>query len=118
MHISDDDQINLEKLQDIIRRNLAAHYSIEELASIALMSRSNLIKKYKFYFGISLYAQLQQLRLSLAKELLENTSQSIKLIAKKCGYRHACNFSNAFRELEGVTAKAWRDSRRSADNKF
>ncbi|RYY49945.1 MAG: AraC family transcriptional regulator [Chitinophagaceae bacterium] len=110
MHLTRTDKERLESIRCLITENVAVHFRIEELAAKAFMSRSNLVKKYKAYFHISLYAYLLQLRLDSAKALLGETDDPIRTVARRCGFKHPCNFTIAFREMFGVTPRQYRKS--------
>ena len=95
----------------LIEKDISIHHSTDTLAEIALMSRSKLIQLFRFHFGVALFEYLQVCRLAEAKKMLEDESVSIKVIARKCGYRHACNFSTAFKKRYGMKPKEMRNSR-------
>ena len=108
MRLSVEEKKQLDNVKAIIEADIQKHYTIDDLAAIALMSRSKLIRVYRMHFGMALFEHLQGKRLSLAKTLLDNSSLSIKQIAQKCGYHHACNFSTAFKHNYGVSPSAYR----------
>ena len=108
MHLNAADKENLANIKATIKADIRLHYRIEDLASMAFMSRSNLTKKYKAFYGISIYAELLQTRLALARQELETTETPIKVIAKKCGFKYACNFSIAFKARYGVRPREYR----------
>ncbi len=109
MQLSEEDVANLIKVKELIEKNFQTHYSTEYLAAVACMSRSKLTKTYRAYFGMALFEHLQRYRQIEGKKLLEQTSLSIKVIARRCGYDHSCNFSTAFKKRYGVSPVEYRE---------
>jgi len=105
---SESEKTGLATVKQLIEKDYRNHYSIDYLAGVALMSRSKLIKLFKLYYGMGLFEHLLNFRMALGKKLLEDSSFSIKMIAYKCGYRHPCNFSTAFKGRYGVSPEGYR----------
>ena len=64
------------------------------------------IFKQKTGFGFNEY--LNQLRISQAMKLLENTNESIINIANKCGYSDSSYFTTVFKKISGISPKNYR----------
>jgi AraC family transcriptional regulator len=60
--------------------------------------------------GISPYQYLLQQRVERAKQLLKQTNQPIVEIALDCGFSSHSHLSKQFRQLAGMTPKAFRVS--------
>ena len=91
----------------------AVHESIssvtpESLAEVVCMSYSNFRKIFKEYTGFAPAQYIQQVRINMAKELLTNTSRSIKEIAFELGYENKDYFFTAFRKISGMTPTEYR----------
>ena len=80
--------------------------SLDELADMAAMSRSYLLRNFTKQYGISPYRYLQSIRIEKAKQLLEEQVPLIE-IADMCGFSDQSHFSNYFKEFIGVTPKQY-----------
>ena len=58
--------------------------------------------------GMSPRDMMLRLRLQHAKNLLLESSLTIKEIAERCGYVRQHEFARSFRQQTGVTPRAWR----------
>lgn len=76
--------------------------SVEEMAKIALMSKSKLKKIFKIAFGMGLYHYYQKNRMRIAKELIQSQERTISEIGYSLGYSNLSNFSIAFKKEYGV----------------
>ena len=80
----------------------------ERLAEITCMSYSKFRKIFKEYTGFAPSQYIQEVRINMAKELLTNTSKSIKEIAFELGYENKDYFFTAFRKVSGMTPAGYR----------
>ena len=80
----------------------------ERLAEITCMSYSKFRKNFKEYTGFAPSQYIQEVRINMAKELLTNTSKSIKEIAFELGYENKDYFFTAFRKVSGMTPAGYR----------
>jgi len=97
--VSEQDRRSLEKVRDLLSRNLKASYSIEELAVIAGMNRTKLQHEFKNLFSKTIYTFLLDLKMTEAKTMLTKENKlSLKEIAASLGYKHANHFSAAFKK--------------------
>lgn len=108
--ISEHEKEGLEKARELVEKKFHTHYTIDYLAEVALMSRSKLIRLYRSYYGMALFEHLHACRMAHGKKMLEDSAYSIKMIAYKCGYKHSCNFSTAFKKKYGLSPLAYRTS--------
>ncbi|MBC7934559.1 MAG: helix-turn-helix transcriptional regulator [Rhizobacter sp.] len=108
MQLTEHEKLHLGKVRLVIETEYKKHYTIDDLATVALMSRSKLVKSYRQLFGMGLFEHLQTFRLELGKTLLDNSQLSIKAIAYRCGYHHPCNFTTAFKNKYGLKPMEYR----------
>ena len=87
----------------------------ESLAEIICMSYSKFRKIFKEYTGFAPSQYIQEVRVNMAKELLTNTSKSIKEIAFELGYENKDYFFTAFRKVSGMTPAGYRKLTRGED---
>lgn len=83
---------------------------VEELASIASVSRSYLNRLFQAEFGIGAAAALEGLRCSRAETLLTRTDMTISSIARQCGFADLYHFSHRFARRYGVPPSVYREA--------
>jgi transcriptional regulator GlxA family with amidase domain len=82
----------LHTVQDKLQANLAKHWTILELAKIAHCSPRHLARLLKSNTQISCQGFFQNLRMSLAKQLLTESSLSMEQVAVKVGFNDVPQF--------------------------
>lgn len=98
-------QMNQAKIA--VHENISA-ITPEELAKITCMSYSKFRKIFKEYTGFAPSQYIQEVRITMAKELLTNTSKSIKEIAIELGYDNKDYFFTVFKKVTGSTPITYR----------
>lgn len=93
---------------DYIKRNLHQKLSIDSIAKLAYVSKSNFFKMFKDELGTSPNDFILQERISKAKELLASQT-SIKETAFQTGFSDTNYFTRVFKQLEGITPKSYQD---------
>lgn len=68
------------------------------------MSPSTLREKFRLAYGQSVFDYLRECRLALAHSQLRE-GLSVQQVAAQVGYRHATNFSTAFRQRYGIAPR-------------
>ncbi|NEQ95940.1 MAG: helix-turn-helix transcriptional regulator [Cyanothece sp. SIO2G6] len=81
---------------------------LADLAQLLKMSQFHFSRLFKQSIGLSPYQYLLQQRVERAKQLLQQTDQSIVDIALTCGFNSHSHLSKQFRKVTGVTPKAYR----------
>ncbi len=89
--------------------NVQHHYSLEQLAELAHMSRRSLSRHFLQETGISVGVWLQQMRIHLALEKLVS-GQSVTQIAWDLGYQSLSAFITQFRHHIGVSPGNWQSA--------
>jgi AraC-like DNA-binding protein/mannose-6-phosphate isomerase-like protein (cupin superfamily) len=89
--------------------------SPEDVASRLCMSYSTFRKTFKEYTGFSPARYISEIRMSKAKEILTNTSVSIKEVAYRLGYNNHDYFFTAFRNRTGKTPAEYRAMTQGSD---
>lgn len=85
--------------------------TIEDLASIAHMSRSSYLKKFKEICKRSPSEYLMKIRLESATAMLSNTDLSISEISHKTGFYDASHFTRAFEKAYSLSPLAYRNKK-------
>lgn len=99
--------------EQINNAKIAVHENIdsitpEELAEGLCMSYSRFRKIFKEYTGFAPAQYIQEVRINMAKEMLTNTSKSIKEIALELGYENKDYFFTVFKKVAGMTPANYR----------
>jgi AraC family transcriptional regulator len=100
-------QSQLERVIDYVKANLSQDLSILDLATLTGMSESHFSRSFKQSVGITPYQYLMQQRVELAKQLLEKRSIAISTIALDCGFANQTHLTKVFRQMTGMTPKAY-----------
>lgn len=97
------------RAQRWMQRNLHRDdFSIETLAEAVGASRRNLIRKFRAAHGITPIEYAQQLRVELAKNLLETTALDLPAILERIGYQDGASFRRLFRAKTQLSPREYR----------
>ncbi len=111
--------IKFEQAIDYIEKNYTRYdFSLEELADVMRVSKTQMSKLFKMKAGCNYIDYLTKLRMEKAKDLLEQTDMSVKDIMNSVGYIDKTNFSKKFKTFYGVNASVWREQKRNQKNKM
>jgi len=91
-----------------IHENPEKNWSVEELASVANMSRSLFSEKFKFTINETPMNYVRQCRIQRSKILLVESNISIEQVAQECGYASQSSFIKSFTLLTGTSPGEWR----------
>ena len=94
-----------------IENQLDRSFSVEELASALSISREHFTRIFSREMGLSPHQYIVQQKIRLACHLLRTTSLTCKEVAERVGDTSPAHFSKQFRQLAGVTPKAFRDQK-------
>lgn len=103
-------QRQLLQVLEYINEHLNQDIKLADLAQLLDISQFHFSRLFKQSIGITPYQYLLQQRIELAKQLLKQTDQSIIDIASLCGFNSHSHLSKQFRQLTGITPKAYRAS--------
>ena len=93
----------LEMVRAHLHHHVAEPVSLAELAAIAALSPSYLVRAFKAHVGVPPHRYLVGLRVELARELLLTSSLSITQIAHRVGFASPSHFITRFQAAWGTT---------------
>jgi len=82
--------------------------SLAELAALAGLSQSQLLRAFKATLGMPPHRWLLAQRVRRAKALMLGTGMSIGEVALECGFADQSHMTRVFSRIYGVTPGAWR----------
>ncbi|RRQ46790.1 AraC family transcriptional regulator [Chryseobacterium sp. SC28] len=95
---------------DYIKKNLHQKLSIDAMAKMACVSKSNFFKMFKEELGISPNEFIIRERIKKAKELL-NQHSSVSEVAYNTGFSDTNYFIRVFKHIQGETPKAFQNKK-------
>ena len=95
---------------DYIKKNLHQKLSIDVIAKMAYVSKSNFFKMFKEELGISPNEFIIQERIKKAKEMLMHNN-SVNEVAFSTGFSDTNYFIRVFKQMEGVTPKIFQNKK-------
>lgn len=101
-------QRQLMQILDYVDAHLDQEIKLTNLAQLLDMSQFHFSRLFKQSLGQSPYQYLLQQRVERAKQLLKQTDQAIVDIAFECGFNSHSHLSKQFRQMTGITPKAYR----------
>ena len=105
------DPRRLSRVLDYVDQNLTREITVDQLASVASLSRFHFSRMFKATTGYPPSRFIGGRRLELAKSLLVE-GVSIAQVAQTCRFSSDSNFARAFRRATGLTPTQYRDRRR------
>lgn len=100
--------VDMRKVTQYIQQNYAVPISLEDLAKIAIVSKSKLILAFKDAYNTTPIKFINQVRLEKAKSLLLNSASSIGEISEMVGFQRLHYFSRYFKSHEALSPVEYR----------
>jgi transcriptional regulator GlxA family with amidase domain len=98
----------LRDLQSWIADNLDSDLRVETLADRAAMSPRNFARFFRREIGMTPASYVEELRVERARQLLEESSDTIELISGRCGFGTPETMRRAFGRRVGVAPAEYR----------
>jgi AraC family transcriptional regulator len=98
----------LRRVTDFIELHLGTESSLCRLAELVDLSPHHFAYAFKQSVGLPPHQYLLERRIARAKELLKNDSLSLAEIGQAIGYSSQAHFATMFREMIGMTPRAYR----------
>ena len=103
----------LLQVLDYMRANLTDSLPLTHLAAISGTSPSRFARAFREATGEPPHHHLIRLRIEQARHLLEHTTLPIIEVGSRCGYDRPNHFATIFRQIMGMSPRAYRQARRT-----
>lgn len=107
LYLSPEDVKRIELVKAILDREFYRHLSCTDLAEEVGTNANKLKLTFKAITTQNIYEYLTTVRVTKARDLLENTALSIDVIARRVGLDKS-NLNRQFRKIMGVTPVTWK----------
>jgi AraC family transcriptional regulator len=97
-----------KKITDFIEEHLNQDIALQELASMAELSRYHFARAFKQSFGVPPHRYHMGRRMERAKTLLEERTRSVTEVGLMLGFAETSSFTTSFRRTVGVTPSDFR----------
>ncbi len=97
-----------DKIIEYLNANYSKRFSISELGAVFGYHPNYLNQMFIKHVGKSIYAYLQDLRVTQAIYFLENSDMTVENIGVACGFSDRSHFSRYFKQKTGRTPKDFR----------
>ncbi len=104
----------LARALDYIRENIDAPLRLDELATMAGLSRYQLDQRLRGLFGVTGGQYVVRARIDHACTLLRAGEDAISSVALACGYGDQASFTRQFRKSVGLTPSDYQKRHRPA----
>ncbi|WP_212535727.1 GlxA family transcriptional regulator [Thetidibacter halocola] len=105
----------IRKVQSRIWEDPGGDLSLESLATVAGMSKRSLGRRFAAVTGTTLSQYIEDVRLNIARRLLEVSTQRMEMIAFKAGFGTTTSMRRAFARRLGVSPNQYRKNFGSAE---
>ncbi|WP_343983990.1 AraC family transcriptional regulator [Kribbella koreensis] len=85
-------------------------WQLEELAQASAMSRTTFAERFRSVAGVPPLTYLTNWRMRLAERALRDEDTPLSTLARSLGYTSDSAFSNAFKRVNGMAPKRYRDA--------
>ncbi len=100
----------LNEVLDYTFQHFKQEITIEQIAKIAFLSRSQFSSFFKLHTGKTYIKFVNELRIENACILLKNNTYTIEQICYEVGFKNVSNFTRHFKKNKGVTPSQYRKS--------
>ncbi|MGF1457894.1 MAG: response regulator [Leptolyngbyaceae cyanobacterium] len=104
------DCAKLAKVFEFIEQHYCEPINLSDVANAIGYSPAYLTNLVQAETGLTIKRWITERRMFRARQLLQTTSDSVKLVAELSGYTDASYFTRQFRKFHGVSPQAWRNS--------
>lgn len=98
----------IKKAQAVLNNAVEKSFDLNNLCQELHISKPNLIKQFKRYYGCTPYDYLLSLKMHAAQNYLAMTDLSVSQIAERLKFNDAYYFSNIFKKKNGISPLKYR----------
>ena len=95
----------VSEAREILRRRYGERLSLELIAGELNISPRLLSLRFREITGGTVHAELEEIRLAAARQLLKSRTQPVKAVASACGFPSLENFYRRYRHRYGQTPR-------------
>ncbi|MGO4695630.1 helix-turn-helix domain-containing protein [Paenibacillus sp. 2TAB26] len=103
-------QLLIEQIHQYVHNNLSKDVSLTAIADEVHFNPSYLSRYYKQITGHNLLEYIQSTKMTVAIDLMMNTSLKLNEIASKAGFDSASYFTTFFKKMTGLSPQEYRNS--------
>ena len=96
------------KIQEYLKERYREDITSETVAEELFYTQSYFCRLFKKQFGISFLEYLSLYRISKAKELLEDPSAKVSMVAEAVGFTDSAYFARCFKRLVGISPSEYK----------
>ncbi len=100
----------VQRARLVMQQNVMRTMEIDSMLSDLGVSYSTLLSVFKEYTGLSPYQYFLQLKVHMARDLLQDSSLSVKDVAHRLAFDNQYYFSRLFKRKTGMSPSAWQKS--------
>ncbi len=102
-------EYKLQQALEYIHAHLDQELGLSDMAEVAGMSQYYFCRLFSQSMGVAPYQYVIQQRVERAKGLLKERKLTLADVALACGFANQSHFTKHFRQLTGITPKAYRE---------
>ena len=99
-------------IQNYVQKHLAEDLSLTVIANYVNYNESHVSRLFKRITGENLTEYIMSCRIARARQLLQQTEDTVQVISRKAGFHTSQYFSSAFRKSVGVSPNEYRAQKR------
>jgi AraC family transcriptional regulator len=98
----------LRRAEELIRAKFTTSLTLSDVAQSVGVSPATLARAYRARFGLSVGAQVRQLRIEWAAEEMLRSTEPMSTIALRAGFYDQAHFTNVFHSVMGTSPARYR----------
>ena len=102
--------IRMQEVKEYVDSHFDEELNLQVLGELFFLHPSTISREFNRYFGYNLNKYINRVRVCEAAGLLESNSDSIAVIAQKCGYDSVNTFLRQFRSIMDISPLQYRKS--------
>lgn len=107
---ADPEEVLFGRAVELLEQRLHNPPALIELAHTVGTNERKLTQIFRRKAGVTVFDFLTELRLDMARRLLEGSSLQIQIVSDRVGYSNSGDFTRAFRRRYGASPRAYRQS--------